>query len=251
MKSFLAPFGLGVGLLFLLSPALGLLLSCSPSELFSALQHPLFWPALKLSLLTSLCSIILIIVMTTPLAWYLAHTNSPYWQRLSRVLLDLPLILPPALIGVSLLAVWGSQGWGGLVLKKWGLQIPFTSLAVILAQCIVAAPFYLQSAISTFQMIHLRHFEAASSLGATPFETFYRVVLPLSWPGLLNGCALAWGRALGEFGATLVFAGNLKGMTQTLPLAIYTALETDLNLAIALSVWLMALGASILVMLRF
>ena len=176
----LRTLGLILGLFFLLSPLLGLVVSCSPSSLLSASQHPLFWPALTLSLSTSLWSLGIIVVITTPLAWHLAHTSSPFWQRVSRLLIDLPLILPPAVVGVSLLALWGSQGWGGAVLKIWNLHIPFTSLAVIIAQCVVAAPLYLQSAISSFKTLQPHYFEGASSLGASPSRWFSQCLSSLA-----------------------------------------------------------------------
>ena len=248
---FIKRLSLIVVLFLILSPLFGLFLSCSFASLIEALYHPLFWPALKLSAWTSLVSLGCLVLITTPLAWKLAYTSSPFWARIGRFVIDLPLILPPAVVGVGLLTLWGSQGVLGSVMRGWGIQLPFSTLAVILAQCIVSAPFYLQSAITTFQSIHPLHFESAASLGASPFQILYRVVLPVSWLGLLNGCALAWGRSLGEFGATLVFAGNLKGVSQTLPLAIYTALESDLGLAVALSVWLMGLGASVILIFRW
>lgn len=241
---------LGAALLGLLTlPVLGLMVSASPAAWMEGARDPRFASALALSARTSLWSVAIIALTGTPLAWWLARSRRGA-ARVVGVLVDLPIVIPPAVIGVALLQTFGRQGWLGPGLDALGVSLPFTGWAVILAQVTVAAPFYVQAAVNAFRDVDSELLVVARTLGATRVETFVRVVLPVALPGLIAGLSLAWARALGEFGATLLFAGNMRGVTQTMPLAIFTALEDDVRVAIALSLLLIALGALILVALR-
>ena len=233
----------GLPLIVLLAlPLVGLLLAAPLGQLAAGFSHPLFGAALALSVRTSMISLTLIVVFGTPLAWWLARApQRSAWN----LLIDLPMVLPPAVVGLALLLLFGRQG----ALASLG-GVAFTSVAVILAQTIVAAPFYLQSASAAFRSIDADLVLVARSLGADSKGAFLRVALPLAMPGLISGAALAWARALGEFGATLFFAGNLAGVSQTMPLAIYTALETDVRAALALALMLAAAALALLAALR-
>ncbi|MEM1349103.1 MAG: molybdate ABC transporter permease subunit [Myxococcota bacterium] len=229
-----------VGLLAL--PLLALASSVSLSSLNKGLAHPMFWPALWLSLRTTLTTLSLTILLGTPLAWWLARSDTRLAGAVE-VLVELPIVVPPAVVGVALLQAFGRQG-------LLGLPIPFTTAAVVLAQLVVASPFYVRAGASAFAELDPDTLLVARTLGAGPNEAWARVALPMAMPGLIAGASLAWARALGEFGATLLFAGNLSGVTQTMPLAIFTALERDVELATVFALALAALGALLLVVLR-
>jgi molybdate transport system permease protein len=233
----------GLPLLLLLAlPALGLISALSPGELIDKMGDPLVLSALGLSLRSSLVSLAIIIVFGTPLAWWLSQRPpSSAWS----LLIDLPMVLPPAVTGLALLMVFGSQG-----LLSGAGSVAFSFAAVIIAQTVVAAPFYLQAGATSFRSIDQQQLLAAQNLGSAPIGAFMRIALPLALPGLVNGAALAWARALGEFGATLLFAGNLPGRSQTMPLAIYSALQSDISAALALAFILAALALALLLALR-
>ncbi len=235
------------GLLML--PLLGLLTATTPAQWLTSVKQPIFLPALWLSLQTTCWSMCIILIGGTPLAWMLAKSATRRAQ-LATFFVDVPLVLPPAVVGIGLLYTFGPSGWLGSWLNDWGLRVPFTTTAVVLAQVMVSAPFYIQSATASFRRLHPDLLLVGRTLGHTPTGVFFRIALPLSLPGLLAGAALSWGRALGEFGATLLFAGNLPGTTQTMPLAIYMALESDVHVAIALSLFLAACGIFTLFALR-
>ena len=245
------PFAIVAGglLLLLTAPLLALLVSATPADLVAGVGHPLFAPALITSARTSLVSLVLIVVLGTPLAWWLAH-GPARWVPLARTLVDLPIVVPPAVLGIGLLRAFGRQGVLGPLLVSWGISLPFTASAVVLAQVVVAAPFYVQAASAAFARVDPELVVVARTLGQSPSGAFLRVTLPLALPGLVGGAAMAWARALGEFGATLLFAGNLPGRTQTMPLAIYTALEADVRVAVALSLVLAGVGLLLLLALR-
>lgn len=220
---------LGLGLLvFLLLPVGALVLASSPAELVAALSHPMVRPALGLTAWTTTLSLVVVLVTGTPLAWMLARTRGP-WARAIETAVELPIVIPPAVMGIALLLVFGRQGLLG------GLDLPFSPAAVIVAQVVVAAPFYVQSAAAGFRSIDDDLLLVARTLGASPRRAFLRVAVPLSLPAIINGAALCWARALGEFGATLLFAGSFPGRTQTMPLAIYAALEADVRVAGAIA----------------
>lgn len=236
-----------VGLL--LVPLVALLGSPSADDVEAGFTSPLFAPALWLSLRTSLLSVAVIVVTGTPLAWWLATTRS----RLARpigVLVDLPIVVPPAVVGVALLQTFGRSGLFGPVLGSVGISVPFTESAVVLAQVVVAAPFFVQAAANAFRKVDPELLLVARTLGAPRPAAFFRIAVPIALPGLIAGASLAWARALGEFGATLLFAGNLSGQTQTMPLAIFSALESDVGVAVVFSLVLAGMGAALLVGLR-
>ena len=237
-----------MGLLFTV-PFAALIFGTSLSDLASGIEHPLFASALWLSIKTTLISLTLTVAAGTPMAWWLA-TGPGRWTRPAQVMVDLPIVVPPAVVGIALLQTFGRSGIFGVHFDSLGLQIPFTTLAVILAQVMVAAPFYIQASAAAFRGIDENLLVVARTLGQQPRGVFFRVVLPLALPGIVGGAALAWARAMGEFGATLLFAGNLPGVTQTMPLAIYTALESDVQLAISLALVLAGIAVFSLFSLR-
>lgn len=236
-----------LGLLVL--PLVALALASSPADLAAGVSDPLFAPALRLSARTTLVSLLVIVGGGTPLAWWLASAP-PRRTRWVEVLVDLPVVIPPAVVGMALLQTFGRSGLFGTQLTALGIQIPFTTTAVVLAQIVVSAPFYVQAAAAAFRRIDPDLLLVARTLGQSPAGAFRRVALPLALPGLVGGAALSWARALGEFGATLLFAGNLPGRTQTMPLAIYMALESDVRVAIALSLVLAGVSVLLLFALR-
>ena len=241
---------LGGALVALLTlPLVALLTSASPSELRAGAESPMFLPALWLSLRTTFVSLLATVVMGTPLAWWLA-TSSSRLARVTELLVDLPIVIPPAVVGVALLETFGRRGLLGPLLDRLDVALPFTDRAVVLAQIVVSAPFFVQAAANAFRKVDLDLLVVARTLGATPTVAFFRVALPIAIPGLVVGASLAWARALGEFGATLLFAGNMPGRTQTMPLAIFAALEGDVRVAVVFSLVLGALGAVLLLGLR-
>jgi molybdate transport system permease protein len=233
----------------ILLPLAVLFFSSSPGELLAGARHPLFAPALWLSARTSLISLAIVVLTGTPLAWWIVR-SPPRRGRLVALFVDLPVVIPPAVTGVALLQTFGRQGVLGGALEAFGISLPFSTAAVVLAQIIVSAPFYVQAAANAFRKVDADSLAVARSLGASQRQAFLRIAVPVALPGLLGGAALAWARSLGEFGATLLFAGNLSGTTQTMPLAIYTALESDLQAALAISLALAAFGVVLLFSLR-
>lgn len=236
-----------VGLLIL--PVFALAWSSSPAAFLAGLKHPMFAPALVLSLRTTVCSLALTVALGTPLAWWLAASSSRT-SRVVAVLVDLPIVIPPAVMGVALLQTFGRQGLLGPVLQSVDVAVPFTESAVVIAQLVVSAPFFVQAAANAFRKVDPDTLIVARTLGATAPAAFFRVAVPIALPGLVAGASLAWARALGEFGATLLFAGNMSGTTQTMPLAIFSALESDVQLAVVFSLVLSALGVVLLAGLR-
>jgi molybdate transport system permease protein len=230
-------------------PVLGLVLATRPGELLAGLRHPVAGPALWLSLSTTAAALAIVLVLGTPLGWWLAGRR----DRLGRAvetMVALPVVIPPAVAGIALLLTFGRRGLIGAWLAEWGWSISFSTTAVVLAQVFVSAPFYVQAAVSAFRGLDPSLLVVARTLGASPARVFFAVALPLAAPGLIGGGAMAWARALGEFGATLMFAGNLEGKTQTLPLAIYTALESDMRAAQALALLLVVVAFGLLLVVR-
>jgi molybdate transport system permease protein len=254
-------------LLLVALPIAGLLFSAPPRQLLAGLGDPLVVPALRLTLFTTTVSLLVILTCGTPLAWVIARRTSlaagrevdrasgganrasRVW-RLLETLVELPVVLPPAVAGVALLLAFGRRGLLGPGLAAAGIGLPFTRGAVVVAQTFVAAPFYLQAAIAAFRRLDPDLILVARTLGASPPRVLFTIAIPVSWPSLAGGAAMSWARALGEFGATLMFAGNMSGRTQTLPLAIYTALESDLRTAQSLSILLVAVAFALLVAIR-
>ena len=244
--------GLAAGaalLLFLVLPVVALFVTTGPRALLAGLRQPLVGPALLLSLRTTGITLALVILLGTPLAYWLARTRSRVAGAIA-ALCRLPIVVPPAVAGIALLRAFGRRGLFGAGLHAAGIDISFTEAAVVMAQLFVAAPFFVEAGTAAFGAIDPRSLAVARTLGASPARLFFRIALPLARRGLVAGAAMAWARALGEFGATLMFAGNLSGTTQTLPLAIYTALESDLRAAQALSVVLVLTAFALLALLR-
>ena len=205
--------------------------------------------ALKLSLITSTISVLVALITGTPLAYIQAHWTYP-GKALFDVLVDIPIVLPPSVAGIALLMAFGRQGLFGDWLSLLGINLPFTTVAVVMAQVFVSAPFLVRSARIGFAAIDPQLDEAAKVEGATNWHVFRHIMLPLASRALLTGIILCWTRSLGEFGATLLFAGNLEGKTQTMPLAIYVGFEQGLGIALVLSVVLLAVSFVLLVLLR-
>ena len=234
---------------FLVLPVAGLALTLGWRELLAGIRHPLLAPALRLSLITSSTSLTVVVVLGSLVAWWVARHPGPLSRAIETVT-QLPAVIPPAVAGVGLLLAFGRRGLLGAFLARHGYGLAFTTPAVVLAETFVSAPFFIQAAIAAFRRVDENLLTVARTLGATPFRSFVRVALPLSGPALVAGAAMSWARSLGEFGATLLFAGNLTGRTQTLPLAVYTAMETDLRAAQALALIMVVLAFAVLLVLR-
>ncbi len=243
-------FALGLLLVLLLAlPLLALVLRALRKDFFEYALLPAAISALRLSLFTTLTSVIISVLTGTPLAYGLTH-----WKFRGRgvleLLIDLPIVLPPSVAGLGLLITFGRQGLVGKYLTPLGITIPFTSLAVVLAQTFVSAPLYIRSARLGFEGVDHQLEESALVEGASQWQLFSHIMLPLAGRALLSGAVLCWTRALGEFGATILFAGNLEGVTQTMPLAIYLGFESNLGLAVALSVVLILVSLLLLAIIR-
>jgi molybdate transport system permease protein len=240
------PAALAVAVFFVL-PTLGLLERTPWRDLPGVLGEPSVREALRLSLVCSLAATGLSIVLGVPLAWLLARTEFP-GRSVVRALVLLPMVLPPVVGGVALLLALGRRGLAGQWLDRWfDLRLPFTTTGVVLAETFVAMPFLVITVEGALRSLDRRYEDAAATLGAGRLTVLRRVTLPLIAPSLLAGAALTWARALGEFGATITFAGNFEGRTQTMPLAVFIALETNPAEAIALSLVLLAVSATVLV----
>ncbi len=240
---------LTVILCFLTLPIVAIFVDTGPLDLLSSLGEDGALEALRLSLTCSAIAVGLIVVVGTPAAYLLATRR--FRGRAALVtLIELPLVLPPAVAGIGLLATLGPNGVLGGVVEDAGIELVLTTAGVILALTFVAAPFYLRQAQSAFEALDRTWLEASRTLGATEARTFLRVAIPTAGPGLISGLALAWGRALGEFGATLMFAGSFRGVTQTAPLAIYERFSTDFTGALALSAVLVAVSAALLLSVK-
>ena len=243
--------GVGAAGFFLL---LGLPLAAVVSRvpltgLLARMADPTLLEALRLSLVTSAAATALVVTLGLPVAYLLA-TRSFRGKRLVEVLIDLPMVLPPTVAGLALLLAFGRNGLAGRSLALLGVSVPFTTVAVVLAQAFIAAPFFVSAARVGLREVEPRYLDAAATLRASPAHTLLRVMLPLALPSLLAGAGMTWARALGEFGATITFAGNLPGVTRTMPLAVYVALQTDVDAAVAMSVMLLALSVGILLSIR-
>jgi molybdate transport system permease protein len=248
------PLGLLVpavlGLVFLVLPLAGLLIRAPWATLPQRLAEPEVRTALRLSLQTATLATGFCLVFGVPLAWLLARVEFR-GRRVVRALVTVPLVLPPVVGGVALLLVFGRRGLVGSWLDAtFGFTIPFTTTGVVLAEAFVAMPFLVIAVEGALRGADTRYEEAAATLGAGRWTTFTHVTLPLVAPGVAAGAVLCWARALGEFGATITFAGNFPGRTQTMPLAVYLALETDLQAAIVLSLILLTVSVTILAALR-
>jgi molybdate transport system permease protein len=236
-------------LLFYLLPLIALLLRVSPADLLSNFVDPQVAQAIQVSMTTTGAATGITLVFGAPLAYLLARRRFRARAVLD-TLIDLPMLLPPSVAGIALLVAFGRRGLVGQSLADTGIQIAFTQIAVIMAQVFVASPFFVKSAISAFAAVDRELEQAAAVDGAAPLGVFWRITLPLSASALFGGIVMTWARALGEFGATIIFAGNFPGRTQTMPLAIYIGFEIDLNIALTLSTILLVIAFAVLLLVK-
>jgi molybdate transport system permease protein len=240
---------LAVALVFLTLPIVAIFVDSSPADLIDSLGEPGALDALWLSLRTTAISIVIILAVGTPAAYLLA-TRSFRGRAVVVTLIELPLVLPPAVAGIALLAAVGPAGILGGAVEAAGIELSLATAGVVVALTFVASPFYLRQAMTAFAAVDRTLLDASRTLGASEARGFLRVMIPVAIPGLAAGTALALGRALGEFGATLMFAGSFQGITQTVPLAIYDRFSTNFESALALSAVLVAVSAAILLSVK-
>jgi len=235
-----------VALAFLLVPVLAIFAHSSPGHVLDQLSNPVVTDAAKVTIKTSVIAQLLILLFGTPAAFVLASRRFPGYS-FAVTLVELPLVLPPAVAGIGLLAAFGVAGLVGPQLQDAGIVLPFSQWAVVLAITFVASPFYIRQAIAAFESVDPALLGTARTLGAGPGRTFRRIALPLAAGGLAAGWVLAFARGVGEFGATIIFAGNVHGKTQTLTLAVYEELESNFDVALAIGVLLVILSAAVLI----
>lgn len=236
-------------LALILVPLVGLLQHAPWGSLLAQVTSDQVTTALRLSMECSFLAVAVSLVLGVPLAWVLARSTFR-GKALVRALVTLPMVLPPVVGGVALLLAFGAHGFAGEALSHIGITLPFTTAGTVMAETFVAMPFLIIAVEAGLRQADQRYEEVASTLGARPWMQFWRVTLPIVAPSLTAGAALTWARALGEFGATITFAGNLPGTTQTMPLAVYVALESDTDGAIALSLLLLVVSLAVLIGLR-
>lgn len=235
----------GVVALYLILPVLCLFMRTSPQMFLSSLGEPFIYQAMLLSLGTAVISMGVIVGIGTPAMYF--HARCKYTGKtLVDCFIDLPLVLPPAVAGLALLLLFGRTGFIGSFFNLAGYPLPFTTLAVIMAQIFVASPFYLRQAKELFGQVDPVYEQTARTLGASPVRVFFTIILPLTATGLISGAVMSFARALGEFGATIMFAGNLPGVTQTMPLAIYSAMQGNIDAAITLGIVLVLFSLMIM-----
>ncbi len=240
---------LGAVALYLFLPVIALFFRTSPSLFFDSMKNPVVIESLKLSLVTSAAATLVAVAAGTPAAYLHSRHNYP-GKEIVDVIIDLPLILPPAVAGVALLMLWGRMGLLGRYLHLLGVNIAFTTLAVVMAQIFVASPLYIRQAKELVSHLDRAYEQTARTLGASTSTVFLRIVVPLIGGGLISAGITAFARALGEFGATIMFAGNLPGVTQTMPLAIYSAMQGDFDTAISISILLVIISFAIMAAVR-
>jgi molybdate transport system permease protein len=240
---------LALALTFLILPIVAIFVNAGPGELISSLDDPQARDALWLSLRTSLLALSIIVLVGTPTAYLLATRSFP-GRDLATTLIELPLVLPPAVAGIGLLAAFGPNGIFGGAVEDAGVRLVLETAGVVVALTFVAAPFYVRQAQTAFAAVDPELIDAARTLGASEARAFATVAVPGAGPGIASGVALAWGRALGELGATLMFAGSVQGITQTVPLAIFATFSRDFTAALALSAVLVAVSAALLLSVK-
>lgn len=240
----------GVMMAFIVAPLMALAVRALMGGSAVAVLSSGVMSAMLLSLSSTAVATLLILLLGTPLAYVFAHYRFPF-KRILTVLIEIPIVMPPVVSGLALLMTFGRRGLLGAPLAALGITLPFTTAAVVIAQLFVAAPFYIRAAQARFQSIPAEIEEAASIDGADGWRLFTDVVLPLSWRSMLMGLILSWARALGEFGATILFAGNLAGRTRTMPLLVYGALEQDLDAALWTGLLLIVFAAVALASVRW
>lgn len=234
---------------FMFLPLASVLATVPPAQALRDLATPVAATALALSVRTTATAVVAVIAFGLPLAYWLSRARFR-GKRLLEAAIQLPVVVPPAVAGVGLLLVFGRRGLFGPLLASMHVSVAFTVLAVVLAQAFVAGPFFVVAARQAFDAVDPDLVAVSRTLGASPLRAFWKVELPLAAHGILAGAALCWARALGEFGATMLFAGNLPGVTQTLPLAIYTALDSGLETAVAMAALLMVAAFALLLLIR-
>jgi molybdate transport system permease protein len=247
--------GLAVGALALLAgfislPLLSLVVWTVDGGSWRAMTSPVAVEALLLSARTTAMAMVITIAVGTPAAYVLARSEFP-GKRFVDTLVDVPAVLPPSAAGIALLLAFGRMGLLGEHLRMFGIELSFTTAAVVISQLFVAAHFYVRQASVGFGQVSREAEEAAMVDGAHPLAVFARITVPLAFPALVAGAVMAWARALGEFGATVIFAGNFPGVTQTMPLAIYSSFERDLDAAVALSVMVLGFSLVVIVVARY
>lgn len=236
-------------LLLVLAPLVALVLRVVPSQLVADLADPAVAQAIWLSLTTSALTSLIAVVGGTPVAYLLARRRFPGHAVLD-TLIDLPMVLPPAVAGIALLVAFGRRGLFGPFLGAAGIDIAFTEVAVVLAQTFVAAPLYVKAAVAGFAGVDRELEQVAGLDGASSAQVFRLITVPLAGTALLGGLVMTWARALGEFGATIIFAGNFPGRTQTMPLAIYIGFEIRLDVALTLAAILLATSFGVLFVVK-
>jgi molybdate transport system permease protein len=236
-------------ILFVALPLAAVFLRINPSQVNSQLQNPLIVKAIELSLFTSAVATLIAFVLTVPTAYFLATRKFPGKSIIDTVI-DLPIVLPPAVAGVALLYAFAPKGLLGPILNRLGLTIPGYTIAVIIAETFVASPFLLRSAKTGFETMDKDIFNSAKILSGSRLRVFFTVSLPLSMSAITSGTMMTWARALGEFGATLMFAGSLPGITETMPLAIYSLLYSDPLAGVMLSIVLIIIAFAILILIK-
>ncbi len=247
--------GLAVAALALLAgfislPLISLILWTLNESAWQSMTSPVAMDALLLSIRTTSISMAILLLLGTPAAYLLARVSFP-GNRAVNALMDLPVVLPPSAAGIALLLAFGRFGLVGQYLNVFGITLSFTMVAVVMAEIFVAAPFYLRQAVTSFAGIDRNIEEAAMVDGASRSAVFFRITVPLAFPALVAGALTAWARALGEFGATIIFAGSFQGVTQTIPLAIFSAFQSDLNAAVALSVLVLGFAFTVILAVRY
>jgi molybdate transport system permease protein len=247
--SALLVLSLAVALAFLVLPLVAVFLRIPPGELFAQLGSDVAVDALIVTLKTSLIAQAIIVLVGTPASYFVAM-RSFRGKSLVITLVELPLVLPPAVAGIGLLAAFGRAGLLGQTFDAFGVTLGFTQAAVVMAVIFVAGPFYLRQAIASFQAVDANLLAASRTLGAGPARTFWRVALPLASSGLGAGLALSFARGIGEFGATIFFAGSFQGVTQTLPLAIYAQFDIDFEVALGISALLVLISGAVLLIVK-
>jgi molybdate transport system permease protein len=247
--------GLAIAALGLLSgfiavPILSLVVWTVNEEAWSAMASPVAREALSLSMRTTAATMAILVVVGTPAAYVLAR-GSFRGSRVLNTLVELPIVLPPSAAGIALLLAFGRFGLLGEYLNAFGITLSFTTVAVVMAEVFVAAPFYLRQAATGFAGVDRTIEEAALVDGADRTAVFLKVTVPLAFPALVAGVVTAWARALGEFGATIIFAGNFRGITQTIPLAIYSEFQSNIDAAVALSVLVLGFAFAVILSVRY
>lgn len=235
---------------FIVIPALSLIVWTFAEDSWAAMYSPVALQALALSARTTAATLIILLIVGTPAAYLLARGRFP-GNRALNTMVDVPIVLPPSAAGIALLLAFGRFGLLGEPLSAFGITLSFTTVAVVMAQVFVAAPFYVRQAATGFSRIETSVEEAALVDGADRPTVFFRVTVPLAFPSLVAGAITAWARALGEFGATIIFAGSFAGVTQTIPLAIYATFQSDLDAAVALSVLVLGFAFAVILTVRY